>query len=214
MQKPGLIRDGVDRDRMLDMDRRLAPVRRISLAVLAAALLASGPWIGWWTLAPLLLAGLLFGLADQLIPSMRRPEYAIFAAWVGSEAIIAASVAVAGEPGLAMLSWLAIPMVTLVARFSDWGIAMGTTIAIALLCAVAFGVNGDAVAANPTRVIAPLALILTVTIFAIALIRSDAEHRGRSVLDPLTAMLNRTALEGRRPRSLPSSRRSPANRSA
>jgi len=98
---------------------------------------------------------------------------------------------------MAMMSWLAIPMVTLVARFSDRGIAVGITIAIALLCAVAFGVNGDAVAANPTLLIAPLALIGVVTIFSFALMRSDAEHRTRAVLDPLTAMLNRTALEGR-----------------
>jgi diguanylate cyclase (GGDEF)-like protein len=46
-------------------------------------------------------------------------------------------------------------------------------------------------------VIAPLALIIVVTRFAVALMRSDAEHPSRALLDPLTAMLNRTALEGR-----------------
>jgi len=197
MESSSLIRDGVDRDRMLDMDQRLVPVRRLSFAVLAGALLASGPWIGWWTLIPLAFAGLLFGLADLLIPSMRRPEYAIFAAWAASEVIIAASVAVSGEAGLAMLSWLAIPMVTLVARFSDRGIAIGASITVVLLFAVGFGVNSGAVTANPTLLIAPLALVLAVTIFSVALMHSDAEHRSRAVLDPLTAMLNRTALEGR-----------------
>jgi hypothetical protein len=83
MESSRLIRDGVDRERMLDMDRRLAPVRRRSLAVLAIALLASGPWLGWWTLAPLLCAGVLFGLADRQIATMKRPEYVLFAAWAG-----------------------------------------------------------------------------------------------------------------------------------
>ena len=179
------------------MDRRLVPVRRISFAVLAAALLASGPWIGWWTLAPLAVAGVLFTLADRLIPSMRRPEYAVFGAWAASELIIAASVAVSGSSGLAMLCWLAIPIVTLVARFSDRGILAGSLIAVALLLGVAFGVDSGAVTSNPTLVIAPLALVLVVAIFSLALMRSDAEHRSRAVLDPLTSMLNRTALEGR-----------------
>jgi diguanylate cyclase (GGDEF)-like protein len=197
MEYSWLIRDGVDRERMLDMDRRLVPVRRRSLIVLGLALIASGPWIGWWTLAPLLVAGAFFGVADRQIASMRRPEHALFAAWVGSEVMIAASVALTGGPTAPMMCWLAIPMVTLVARFSDRGIAVGMATTIALLLAVSFGVDAGAVIANPTLLIAPIALIVSVTMFAIALGRSDAEHRSRAVLDPLTSMLNRTALESR-----------------
>ncbi len=197
MGSNGLVWDRGDRDRMLDMERRLVAVRRVAFLVLGLALLASGPWTGWWTLAPLALAGAFFALADRLIPRLGRPEYAIFAAWVASEVIIAASVAVAGEAGLVMLSWLAIPMVSLAARFSDRGIALGAGIAVALALAVGLGFEGAAVTADPTRLIAPLALIMAVSIFSVALMRSDAEHRSRAVLDPLTAMLNRTALEGR-----------------
>ena len=43
MEYSWLIRDGVDRERMLDMDRRLVPVRRRSLIVLGLALIASEP---------------------------------------------------------------------------------------------------------------------------------------------------------------------------
>jgi diguanylate cyclase (GGDEF)-like protein len=197
MDLSGLIRDGVDRERMLDMDRRLAPVRRRAFAVLAVALLASGPWIGWWTLIPLFCAVVLFGLADRLTATMTRPEYALFGAWAGSEALIAASVALTGGPTVAMTCWLAIPLVTLVARFSDRGIAVGVGLAIALLLAVTVGVDAGAVLADPTLVIAPLALIVVVTMFAVALMRSDVEQRGRALIDPLTAMLNRAALEGR-----------------
>ena len=55
----------IDRERMLDMDRRVAPVRRKALAVLGIALLLSAPWLGWWTLAPLVLAVGLFQIADR-----------------------------------------------------------------------------------------------------------------------------------------------------
>ncbi len=197
MQSSRLIRDGVDRERMLDMDRRLAPVRRRSLVVLGLALVASGPWLGWWTLAPLLAATALFSIADRRIAAMDRPEYALFAAWVGSEVMIAASLALTGGPTAPMMCWLAIPMVTLVARFSDRGVALGLAATVALLLAVAFGVDARGVIDDPPLVIAPLALIVVVTMFAVTLMRSDAEHRGRALLDPLTAMLNRTALEGR-----------------
>jgi diguanylate cyclase (GGDEF)-like protein len=197
MDLSGLIRDDMDRERMLDMDRRLAPVRRRSFVVLAVALVASGPWIGWWTLAPLLGAGILFALAERLVGRMSRPEYILFGAWAGSVLIIALSVAVSGGPTSAMICWLAIPLVTLVARFSGRGIAIGVAITIALILAVSFGVDAGAVVADPTLVIAPLALVVVITMFAVALMRSDVEHRSRSVIDPLTSMLNRTALKRR-----------------
>ena len=57
---------GADRQRMLEMDRALRPVRQRAFAVLTVALLACGPWLGWWTTLPLVLAALIFrrGRAD------------------------------------------------------------------------------------------------------------------------------------------------------
>jgi diguanylate cyclase (GGDEF)-like protein len=196
MDSSWLIRDGMDRERMLDMDRRLQPLRKASLVVLAAALLACGPWLGWWTLAPLLLAGVLFSIAERHIPRTKRPEYALFAAWAASEVIIAATVALTGGSNMT-ISWLALPIVTLASRFSTRGIAAGVAIAIGLLLAVVLGTNADAVMHNPTLVIAPAALIVSVTILSVALARSDVDLRNRAVIDPLTGMLNRTALASR-----------------
>src|SRR5947209_6089998 len=187
----------MDRERMLDMDGRLRPARQRSFLVLAAALVACGPWLGWWTLAPLLAAGVLFGIADKRMHTMRRPEYLMFAAWAGSEVIIAISVALTGGPKVATLSWLALPMVTLASRFSDRGITVGVLTALGLLLAVSFGVDAHAVMANPPRVIAPAALIAGVTMLSTALMRSDVEHRNRAVIDGLTGMLNRGALSTR-----------------
>lgn len=192
-----LIKDGMDRERMLDMDRRLQPVRRRAFAVLAVALLASGPWIGWWTLIPLAVAGAFFAVADRTTIDMEKPEYAMFAAWAASEVVIAISVALTGAAQVATLSWLAIPIVTLASRFSTRGVLAGVAIAIGLLLVVALGFDREAVFENPPLLIAPAALILTVTIFSVALMRSDLEFRSRAVIDPLTGMLNRTALRTR-----------------
>ena len=197
MESSWLIRDGMDRERMLDMDRRIQPARRRSFAVLGLALLACGPWLGWWTLLPLFVAGAGFRVAEDRLAGMRRPEYAMFAAWAASEVIIGASVAITGGPKVATMSWFAIPIVTLASRFSDRGIAIGVSIAIGVLLAVAFGVDAKAVIHDPTVVIAPIALLVAVTMLSVALMQSDVEHRSRAVVDPLTSMLNRNALHSR-----------------
>jgi diguanylate cyclase (GGDEF)-like protein len=185
---------GVDRERMLEMDRQLQSVRRTSFGVLALALVASGPWLGWWTLIPLGVAGVLFRIADARIGETSRPEYALFAAWAGSQMIIAISVALTGGPLVPTMSWFAIPVVTLGARFSERGIAVGVAYSIVLMLAVAFGVNAGAVFDNPPLLIAPVALIISIAMFQTVLMRSDVKYRAEAAIDPLTGMLNRKAL--------------------
>ncbi|HST55333.1 MAG TPA: GGDEF domain-containing protein [Solirubrobacteraceae bacterium] len=192
-----LFRGGIDRERMLDMDRHLQPVRRDSFGVLALALCACGPWLGWWTLFPLVLAGLVFTLADSRMAKAKRPEYVMFAAWSGSQAIIAASIALTGGPLAPTIAWFAIPVVTLSARFSPRGIAAGVTMTLGLILTVAFATDAAAVIKDPPLVIAPIGLVIAVAMLSTALMRSDVEHRNEAVIDPLTGMLNRKALETR-----------------
>jgi len=179
------------------MEERIKPVRRIAMGILAIALVAGAPWIGWWTLIPLAGAAGFFLVADARLQDSERPEYLMFGAWVGSEAMIAGAVALTGGPQVATLSWLAIPIVTLSARFSLRGVIIGVSIAIALLLAVAFGRDAGAILDNPPLVLAPLALILAVAVLSTALMQSDMHHRGEAVIDSLTGMLNRKALMNR-----------------
>ena len=133
-----LCRDDFDRKRLLDMEERIKPVRRLALGILAIALIASAPWLGWWTLIPLAGSAGFFLAADARLERSERPEYLMFAAWAGSETMIAIAVALTGGPDVATISWLAIPVVTLSARFSLRGVIIGVAIAIVLLVAVAF----------------------------------------------------------------------------
>jgi diguanylate cyclase (GGDEF)-like protein len=182
---------------MLDMDLRLGPVRRKAFVVLAVALLACGPWLGYWTIVPLLLAGAIFVFADKLTARVARPEYGMFAAWATSEVIIAASIALTGGPRNATLGWFAIPVVTLGARFSVRGIVLGVVTALGLLLTVAFTTGAQTVIHNPPLVIGPAALIIAVAMLSTALMHSDIDHRSEAVIDQLTGMLNRHALVGR-----------------
>lgn len=192
-----LFRDDLDRERMLDMEERLQPVRKASFAVIILALAACGPWLGWWTLPPTILAAACFAIADKRLLHTEHPERLIFAAWAGSEVMIAVTAALTGGPTSPLLAGLAIPIVTLSARFSQRGVIIGVITAVSLQFAVAFGVDAGAVLANPPLLIVPVAIALAVAILSTALMRSDVEHRSEAVIDQLTGMLNRKALAGR-----------------
>src|SRR5215475_2711927 len=94
-----LLPNGIDRERMLDMDHRLGPLRRKSFAILFLSLAAMAPWLGWWTLVPCLGAALLPRVIEPWAERSEHPEYALFVSWMCSEIVIAGSVAITGGAG-------------------------------------------------------------------------------------------------------------------
>ena len=186
-----------DRERLLDMEPRLKPVRGAAMGILAVALIATGPWIGWWTLIPLVLAAVGFVAVGRGLDRARAPEHWIGGAWLISQLMIAGSVALTGGPDSRSVAWLAIPVVTLSARFTTRGVWVGVAMSVALMLAVTLGVDAGAVIDDPPKLIMPLALLGAVAMLSTALMRSDLEHRTESVLDGLTGMLNRRALSDR-----------------
>jgi diguanylate cyclase (GGDEF)-like protein len=187
----------MDRARMLDMERRITPVRAAAMGSLGLALIACGPWLGWWTLAPLALAALGFRIVEPRLEGLARPEYALFAAWAATEVAIAVSVALSGGTRTPTMAWFAIPVVTLSSRFSLRGVVAGVSFTLALLVAVACSTAAGAVLHDPTALIAPAVMVIAVAMLSTALMRSDLEHRSEAVVDPLTGMLNRNALASR-----------------
>jgi diguanylate cyclase (GGDEF)-like protein len=185
-----------DRERMLDMDRRIAPVRIVTLAMLAIAALAMSPWLGLWTLLPLVVAALGFAVASRLSARSERPEYTLFGSWVFSELVIAATILIAGLDS-SLLPWLAIPVITLSARFSIRGVIAGVVVAVSLCVGVALLSDAAQVVDYPPIVIGSAAVIVAVGMLSTALMRSDFEHRDEAVIDQLTGMLNRHALTRR-----------------
>lgn len=187
----------VDRDRLLDMERRLRPLRAGAFGVLAGALVAGGPWVGWWTLVPLGLAAAGFAVVDHGLQAAERPELRIAGAWLIAETAIAVSVALTGGARSPAVAWLAIPVVTLSARFNARGVACGVLVVAALMLASTLGVSPNVVAQDPPVLLFPLALLGAVALLSMALMKSDLDHRSASIIDPLTSMLNRNALRTR-----------------
>jgi diguanylate cyclase (GGDEF)-like protein len=182
---------------MLDMEERVRPVRRRAAAIMALAILAAGPWLGWWPLVFVVCIMACFSVADRLMSRLARPELLMFGAWVCSGLMIALAVALSGSPGAPALSLMAIPVITLSSRFSMRGVVVGVVISIGLTVLVAFGVDEHPVLLDPVLVIMPVALILCTAVLTTPLMRSDIQHRSDAVIDQLTGMLNRSALTER-----------------
>lgn len=190
-------REGVRRERLLDMEKRLAPQRRIAFAILAVALLATAPELGWWWLAPLTLGLLGFAVADRSLAASDRPQAWAAAAWGLTPLILAVSVATTGGPDSPLVMWFAIPAVTLGARFESRGIVAGTAYILVLLLAGTVAADPAAAADAYELVVMPLALVLSTVVLSAALAESDRAHRRRSTIDPLTGVFNRSALDQR-----------------
>ena len=185
------------RERLLEMERKLARPRAVMYGSLAVAFLIGIPWIGSWTLIPLAGAILTYAALKPRIATSERPEYVIAATVVIAQILIGIGIVLSGGPHSPVIAMLLLPIVTLPARFSAPGVwaGLGVTIVVLLLSPVAVGSgrprrrshvhagrprNGDR--ARRVRT---------------ALMRAEMEQRSEAVLDPLTGLLNRKALASR-----------------
>jgi diguanylate cyclase (GGDEF)-like protein len=179
------------------MERRLKPVRTAAFGVMVVALLVTAPHMGWWILLPFWSAVLCFELAGWRLDRRKRPEYWVAGAWLFAQIMIGVSIWKSGGPDSPAVAWLAIPAVTLGARFNARGMTVGLLFTVAVMIAATTGVNPIRVAEHPQELMFPLALLLSVTVLTSALMSSDRAHRADAVLDPLTGLLNRAALNQR-----------------
>src|SRR2546430_13981168 len=81
--------DELRRERLLDIEARLHRHRAPAFLILAAALIASGPWIGWLWLIPLVPALGAPLLTRQLMAASPKPEGWAAGGWGLSPAMLA-----------------------------------------------------------------------------------------------------------------------------
>jgi diguanylate cyclase (GGDEF)-like protein len=189
--------DDFDRARIIDMQRRLNPVRRRGYAILTLAMVALAPEIGWEPLLFVIPATACFTAADAFVPKVKHPEYLIFGGWLASVLALAGVVAVASGPKLALLPWLGTPVLTLGARFSIRGVLAGVALTVLVVVGVAFAADAHTVIDAPVLLVGTIALVLCAAVLGTPLMHSDIEHRSGAVVDRLTGMLNRKALDAR-----------------
>jgi diguanylate cyclase (GGDEF)-like protein len=184
-------------ERLLDMEARLGGFRRRAFGVLALALIASGPWIGFWFLIPLATSLVVSTLTDRLVRTRRHAHRWAAFGWSISGLMVAVSVALTGAAESPAVMWMALPAVTLGARFELRGVLIGVAFLLTLLLLSTLALDPQAVLDRPDRLLFPIALVIATAIFSGAAQASDREHRREAVLDPLTGLLNRSAMLNR-----------------
>jgi diguanylate cyclase (GGDEF)-like protein len=184
----------LDRSRVVDASDRVRTIRRIGSGAVGVALIAIGPWIGWWTLGLFALSALNFANVERRIRTSPRPERVSAYAIVITLLLIAGGVAISGGPRSPALPWMVLPAGMVAARFRPRVVIAALTLTVALILVATIGVEPDATVHDPVAVIVTLALLAGVVSIVWALQSAELHHRDEAILDPLTGLLNRHAL--------------------
>ena len=179
----------LDRERLVATVHGVGRARAIMFVVLAAVVAGSAKDTGWWPFVALLGAavGAIYLYRD--LGRRRRPEYWALGGWLVTQLPLGVGIAITGGPRSPALSWLAIAVVSLVARFSRLTIRVGMCFLGLVLMAVTLAVDPAWTIAHPASTLITGGLLFSVWIFAEALLRSDLEHRDH---DKVTGLPNQT----------------------
>jgi diguanylate cyclase (GGDEF)-like protein len=185
------------RERLLEMETKITRARAVMYGSLAVAFVIAIPWVGAWTLIPLAISVITYGILRPRIAASERPEYVVAATVVNAQVLIGIGIALSGGPRSPTIPMLLLPIVTLPARFSPRGVHAGLAVTIVVLLATTVGADFQGFLDDPTYVIIGLACCGGLAAFSQTLMRAEMEQRSDAVLDPLTGLLNRKALAGR-----------------
>jgi diguanylate cyclase (GGDEF)-like protein len=199
-----MIRDGswlcpteIDRARVVDNSRRVRSARLFGAAVIGLALIALVPYLGAWPLVFLAASGVNLVALDPVMARISRPELAVAATLILTELMIAGAVATTGAGTSPLVPWLAVPIGMSAARFRLRVVLAGVGIGLVVMAACTLAVDPASVLDSPELSIVTVALIGNVVAIAAALQHAELHHRTESVLDQLTGLLNRKALDSR-----------------
>ena len=190
--------DAGERERLLDMSRWLRPAKRNSIALLAIAAVVSIPVYGLAMQLPFVLAGVILGLSQRLrLDRVHHPEYVLEGVWLFAQLAFVLAIALADGPRIYALPILVFPMLVAAASYPGRVVAIGTAITVLLMLFCGFVLMPSEVAALPPVLAIPIALLIVLTLLAARTAGADEDSRDAVVIDPLTGLLNRTALQAR-----------------
>lgn len=188
-----------ERERFIDLHARLLRANTAIIMVLVLVIAGSLPFAseGRLGLIPAAAGIAVFGVIQRNAARFARPELWVFWALLGAEAMIVLAIVAndgALTPAMAVLCW---PVAGVAGRFPNRASLLGTGYAAALAAAAILAADPGVMTRDPLSLTIMLTALAAVHTVSTVLRDSDVEHRGASILDPLTGMLNRSALTNR-----------------
>jgi diguanylate cyclase (GGDEF)-like protein len=181
----------------VDANERVRNIRLFGVGVVGLALVASAPWVGYWVLIPFAFTAINLVTVERRLVRSPRPERVSAWAMLTTLLTIGAGVAFSGGPRSPALSWMVLPVLISAARFRPQVVMVGVGLTVGAILACTLGARPAATIANPTPVLATLALLAGVVSAVRALQAAELHHRSEAIIDPLTGLLNRHALRRR-----------------
>ena len=144
-------------------------------------------------------AGIHLVTVDRWLDRSDSPELIVFGTLLVMMGLLALSAALTGGPDSPVLPWMVLIPAMATLRFR-LGVCV-TLLGVAAVAIVAVGVGVDPAGAwdDPVPMIAALVTVANIVAICTALMYGELEHRDRAVIDPLTGLLNRAALQSRIP---------------
>lgn len=187
----------LDRSRVVDASDRVRMIRRVGSFAVGIALVASAPWVGWWTLPIFALSALNFANVERRIYTSPHPERVSATGVVITLLLITIGVAVYRGSANPALPWMILPAAMIAARFRPAVVIAGVVLTVMCLLIATLGVHTATALKDPVPIFVTLALLISVVTIVRALQTAELHHRSEAILDPLTGLLNRNALAPR-----------------
>ena len=184
----------------MDMNARLLPV---NTKVMALVLLAAFPATFFGgdlrSVGPAVFGVVLFGALQRAATKMPNPQVVCFVGLIGATTMIVVALyfyGAADSPGMALLAW---PVAGIAGRYARRVLVVGTAYTCAIATAAILIAEPGILGTDPLHVTLIVAAIIASASVGAVLRDSDIDSRGAAILDPLTGMLNRHALNTRVP---------------
>lgn len=192
-----LVQDEVERRQLLEMNRRLRERAKPAFALGLAVGVASSWEFGWQILVLPCLMTALYILTEHRLERLRRPELALGAAWLGLQGSFGIAALIANKPMVVAGPLLFLLLVGSSAVFPPRAVALGVAYT-ALWMVIAAVVRAHHLLVTVPGILAIyLAITVSIGLIGIAVGRSTIDYRGLGIIDELTGLFNRQALEAR-----------------
>jgi diguanylate cyclase (GGDEF)-like protein len=186
----------IDRQRAVDTSRRVRRARLLGSAFGGAGLIVLAPLETWWLVALFAVSTLNMVTVDRRMARSEHPERHAAASMVFTLGVLAVSAVITGGPTSPLLPMMILPVGLSPARFREQVVVVFTAITGLAVVGVALTDYG-ALIDSPGLTIVTLVLMSSVVAITMAIRAAEVQHRSESVLDPLTGLLNRKALQTR-----------------
>ncbi len=187
----------LDRMRVVEASDRVRHARVFIWLTIGAMLFIVAPWNGFWSLLLFAPAGLNLALLEVMLKRSEHPERFAIGTMIFMTCLFAAAIPLTGGANSAAIPLTIIPAAVAPMRFRGKVVLAFAALTAVVMLAVTVGFDPSGAADDPRLVIASLALLISVTVANWALVEAEMTQRDAAVLDPLTGLLNRKALEVR-----------------